>query len=217
MTTPHITMNIAAIAAVAPAMGNKDVRYYLNGVKLERTSDGVRAIATDGHHLMVARDTAPMSWDTDGVAFPCGNILIPRDAVLEMLKLAKGDTTVTFEFQPENAVKITLAGRTFGAVLIDGRYPEWQAIVADNLTDTDEAVFNVDLIESFVKSAKALRKVGAANKFAGMMLASNGREQCALVHLHGTAENLQVGGAVMPLRRMNIRDRDGFLSHLKAA
>ncbi|MGP1664347.1 MAG: hypothetical protein ACTS5I_00225 [Rhodanobacter sp.] len=43
-----LTIPTAILAAVAPFMAKKDVRYYLNGAMVETAAGGLRAVATDG-------------------------------------------------------------------------------------------------------------------------------------------------------------------------
>lgn len=75
MTT--LTIPTAILAGVAPFMAKKDVRYYLNGARIESERGYIRAIATDGHALAVC--DAP---GTETVA-AC---LLPREAVEWALK-----------------------------------------------------------------------------------------------------------------------------------
>lgn len=52
MTTIIIPQH--AIHAVSFAMGNKDIRYYLNGMLIEHNGAETRMIATNGHRLHAA-------------------------------------------------------------------------------------------------------------------------------------------------------------------
>lgn len=72
-----LTIPTAILAAVAPFMGKKDVRFYLNCAMVESAAGGLRAVATDGHALAVC--------DSPG-AGPAERLLIPRDAVEWALK-----------------------------------------------------------------------------------------------------------------------------------
>ncbi len=92
---------------VALAMGNKDVRYYLNFVY----SDGKRLMATDGHrlHLVYTDDYKPGfydkagTWlhDTDFAKFPDVNRIIPetdKQIKLDSMEL-NHDMTASKEYQ----------------------------------------------------------------------------------------------------------------------
>lgn len=50
-----VTLNIRALRAVLVAVSTEETRYYLNGINLEFTPDGVTMAATDGHRMIVLR------------------------------------------------------------------------------------------------------------------------------------------------------------------
>ena len=50
-----VTLNIRALRAVLVAVSTEETRYYLNGINLEFTPDGVIMAATDGHRMIVLR------------------------------------------------------------------------------------------------------------------------------------------------------------------
>lgn len=199
------------IAAVAPCMANKDVRWYLNAILLERlpVTGGLRAVATDGHVIAVARDEST-KWECEAP------LLLPRKLVEGLLKAAKGDAEIALEIEGLD-VRATVGGVTLADKLVDGRFPDYQACLPDTF-DGGEGVFNPELLECFIKSAKDLKKRGVIGRWMGMKMVGNGVERVAGVNLHGiTVEGFSVGGCVMPLRDKDQRDREGFLAHLKAA
>lgn len=56
MTKLHLSQEtIARITYVAQFSGTQDIRYYLNGVCLQNSNDGLYAVATNGHVLAYAK------------------------------------------------------------------------------------------------------------------------------------------------------------------
>lgn len=107
------------------AMANQDVRYYLNGMLLDVTPDGVRTVATDGHRLALAFHNETM----DGVE-QSRQLIIPRKGVLELSRLLRGDSQVPVQVQAsQNHLRVQLDNLRFTTKLVDGRYPDYRAAV----------------------------------------------------------------------------------------
>ena len=109
------------------AVATDDVRYGLNGVHLESVDgeDGprVRFVATDGHRLA----SAQASYEGDLVITP--RTLIPRKALSVMRKLLEGgDQQVELSFG-DGAIRLSRPGQTFWFRLLDGEFPDYNAVV----------------------------------------------------------------------------------------
>jgi DNA polymerase III sliding clamp (beta) subunit (PCNA family) len=125
MTT--ITLKIKDIKAVSHAMGNKDLRYYLNGVLVEHNGIETRLVATDGHRLHGVR----IEHDNALLSEPVGYI-IPRDFVMQLLKTKfskKDEKQVTLTFS-EDKVSVTLPnGNSIISKLIDGKFVDYRKAI----------------------------------------------------------------------------------------
>ena len=73
------------LTKTAFSMASQDVRYYLNGLLLEFTKDGVKAVATDGHRLSVA-NSEKLDYTGEDLKY-----ILPRKAVLELSKILSSD------------------------------------------------------------------------------------------------------------------------------
>jgi DNA polymerase-3 subunit beta len=105
------------------AMAQQDVRYYLNGLLLDLRDKVLRCVATDGHRLALAETTLDESVATRR------QIIIPRKGVLELQGLFEtGDGTVELEFG-RNHLRVHRDGVTFTSKLIDGRFPDYEAVI----------------------------------------------------------------------------------------
>jgi DNA polymerase-3 subunit beta len=113
------------------AVASDDVRYGLNGVHMEhREVDGqhvLRFVATDGHRLSAA-DTP-----VDGEVHLTPRMLVPRKALGVMKKLLNGgDQKVELAFG-DGAVRLALPGQSFWFRMLDGEFPDYEAVVpSDN-------------------------------------------------------------------------------------
>ena len=117
----HIDSN--QLKAALSHAGNKDVRYYLNGVLLEITTDGsVAIVGTDGMRCFVGRIPADKVRWTD-LALPGPfEIIIPRDVV--KLTCAK-NAHLTLTVYGDG--KYQLGNTIFTPV--EGKFPDWRRIV----------------------------------------------------------------------------------------
>ena len=110
------------------AAAHNDARYYLNGVLLDVRADGLRCVATNGHRL--ALHEIPM----EGL---CGTAqaLIPRKGVQELGRLLQSnDEPVEMEFGT-GFVCVRLGSVQFTTKLIDGRFPDYEAVIPSQNTD----------------------------------------------------------------------------------
>ncbi len=111
------------IARTAFAMAHQDVRYYLNGLLLDLRDKTLRCVATDGHRLAMS-DT---QLETEISARR--QIIIPRKGVLELQGLFEaGEGVVELELG-RNHIRVRRDSVTFTSKLIDGRFPDYEAVV----------------------------------------------------------------------------------------
>lgn len=110
------------------AAAHNDARYYLNGVLMDVRTDGLRCVATNGHRL--ALHEVPM----EGLA-GTAQALIPRKGVQELGRLLQGcDEPVDLEFGA-GFVRIRHGRVQFTTKLIDGRFPDYEAVMPNQITD----------------------------------------------------------------------------------
>ncbi|MDX1571114.1 MAG: DNA polymerase III subunit beta [Xanthomonadales bacterium] len=105
------------------AMANQDVRYYLNGLLVELRSGLVRSVATDGHRLAIA--DVEVELDLPEVR----QIIVPRKGVLELQRLlgeVGGDLRLELG---RSHIRAHLGDSIFTSKLIDGRFPDYEAVV----------------------------------------------------------------------------------------
>ena len=105
------------------AMAHQDVRYYLNGLLLDLRDKTLRCVATDGHRLALCETAL----ETEIAARR--QIIIPRKGVLELQGLFEaGEGLVELELG-RNHVRVRRGSVTFTSKLIDGRFPDYEAVI----------------------------------------------------------------------------------------
>lgn len=104
------------------SMAHQDVRYYLNGLLLERGNGWLRAVATDGHRL------AKSEVAVEGLQGENQQVIVPRKGVLELQRLLGTEGEVTLRFG-SNHVQADLPHVRFTSKLIDGRFPDYDRVI----------------------------------------------------------------------------------------
>jgi DNA polymerase-3 subunit beta len=148
---------------VAFAMANQDVRYYLNGLLLEIHEQRLRAVATDGHRLALAdhndlqaESDVPAKTDEDK------RVIVPRKAVMELLRLLEdSDERITIGFG-RNHMQVQMPGLIMTSKLIDGRFPEYQAVIPpanDHQVKVDKQTLRTALHRAAILSNEKFRGV----------------------------------------------------------
>lgn len=188
----NVKISNAKLYLVALAVSAvNDVRYYLNGVKVEKNlNGGINLIATDGHRLIVLHDAEGSITGADGVILPQLKLPKPgRNAVLS-LEFTGTDNEVACEVNVYETMRLT-------SRYVDGRFPEWRAIMPHEhelSAYIEPSSFNPDLLKGFEKVADAY---GA--QYAQLRLKQFTNEGPMAIHFGG----LPVYAVVMPLRSAN--------------
>jgi DNA polymerase III subunit beta len=105
------------------SMAQQDVRYFLNGMLLEVTSQHVRTVATDGARL------AMCTLDRKAPSTERKQVIIPRKGVLELGRLLSEDGEDVTVGVARNHLRATHAGYTLTTKLVDGRFPDYEKVI----------------------------------------------------------------------------------------
>lgn len=161
-TVEKVTLPEAALKALMDqtsfAMAHQDVRYYLNGLLLDVRENVLRCVATDGHRLALAEAKLESQVATRR------QIIIPRKGVMELLGLFEnGEGIVELEFA-RNHLRVTRGAVTFTSKLIDGRFPDYEAVIP--LGVDKEVLVNREELKSALQRAAILSN----EKYRGVKL-----------------------------------------------
>lgn len=169
-----IEVTRAQLRAALIFAGDRDIRYYLNGVCLHVGECGdARLVATDGHRLAIVKLCDQSS------ATP-GEYLITRDVLKTIKKAGRLDKIpLLLSIDGDTFQIVDQADRAIlgGARLIDGKFPDFQRVIPDPSTmDGAPGTFNAAFLADI---QKALIELGDKNGFFTML--QDGGNQRALV------------------------------------
>ena len=105
------------------AMANQDVRYYLNGMLVDFRGGNLRTVATDGHRLAVCDHAENVTVSQDR------QMIVPRKGVMELVRMLAEDKDYVSLSLGRNHVRLVKDGTKFTSKLIDGRFPDYEAVI----------------------------------------------------------------------------------------
>jgi len=144
------------IERTAFAMAQQDVRYYLNGLLFDLRDQTLRCVATDGHRLALCE--APLEPGANAKR----QIIVPRKGVTELQRLLEGgDRELELEVG-RNHIRVKRDDVTFTSKLIDGRFPDYEAVIpigADREVRIDREVLRAALQRAAILSSEKYRGV----------------------------------------------------------
>lgn len=139
------------------AMANQDVRYYLNGLLFDFSSQLLRAIATDGHRLAICDLESPVNITSDR------QLIVPRKGVMELSRMLSDSSDEVTLAIGRNHVRLVKGDTTFTSKLIDGRFPDYKAVVpvgADKQMLVDREYLSMRCKEQLFYPMKSTRVSG---------------------------------------------------------
>lgn len=155
-------MNIPTnlLRAVALASGRKDIRFYLNGVRVICKGRNVTLVATDGFRLHVGsfKDGSAVRFDFE-VTLPIEAVraaLDTSDLVIELKRYLGGRWTLPRHVQFEG---------------VGGKYPNWRRITPDPLAT---GPFDAGHVGDVLRAARMLVKRKPAIEVKGSLFTVGG-------------------------------------------
>src|SRR5690606_27955269 len=121
-TTVQGDVLATAISKTIFASGNDDLRPVMSGVFFQFSTEGLTFVATDAHKLVkYSREDIPASQTAE--------FIMPKKP-LNLLKgiLSGSHSEVLIEYNESNA-KFTFDDTTLICRLIDGKYPNYEAVI----------------------------------------------------------------------------------------
>lgn len=152
-----------AITKTVFCAGDDELRPVMNGVYFDMVPEQATLVATDAHRLVRYSNT------TIHVTEPAGFILPKKPAILLKSVLQKDESTVTVQIGSRN-VLFSFNAMTIVCRQIDGRYPNYNAVIPQNNTN----VVTIDRL-SFLAACRRVQ-VYANSSTALIRLAINENE-----------------------------------------
>lgn len=106
------------------AMGQQDVRHYLNGTFLDITQNSIKCVAADGHRLALSTLNDAQIGDVQA------RVILPRKSVLELIRLFGSDDDADAAISiGENRFRVTTPDFIFTSKLINAQYPDYNRLI----------------------------------------------------------------------------------------
>ena len=156
------------------AMAQQDVRYYLNGLMLELSSNQLRAVATDGHRLALCDVSANVD------IAEARQIILPRKGVMELARLLENDETPVEVKVGSNHISLSVADLVFTSKLIDGRFSDYQRVLpegCDKILIADKDVLKQSLTRASILSNEKYRGIRLVLGTNALKVFANNPEQ----------------------------------------
>jgi len=144
------------IDKTAFAMAQQDVRYYLNGLMLEVSSNYLRAVATDGHRLAYCEK------ETSADIADIKQVILPRKGVLELVRLLSETDDMVKIILGSNHLQVEFDGLRLTSKLIDGRFPDYNRVMptdGNNIVTADRDQLRQSLMRASILSNEKYRGI----------------------------------------------------------
>lgn len=175
------------------AMGQQDVRHYLNGALFDINQGVVKCVATDGHRLAFSSISEVAMGDTQT------RVILPRKSVLELIRLLESSDENVTVCIGDNHFRVISPEFTFTSKLINAQYPDYDKLIPRSVANT--AVASREALKQAFTRASILSN----EKFRGVRLqldndtlrimANNPEQEEAeeLVQLEYQGNNVEIG------------------------
>ncbi|MCX7562005.1 DNA polymerase III subunit beta [Xanthomonadaceae bacterium XH05] len=196
------------------AMAQQDVRFYLNGLLFDLRENQLRCVATDGHRLALCEAELETGANTRR------QLILPRKGVIELQRLLEGgDRSIELEVG-RNHLRVRREDVTFTSKLIDGRFPDYDAVIpigADKEARIEREVLKAALQRAAILSNEKYRGVKIEFSHGQLRIIAHNPEQEEAVEeieAQTTVDNLSIGfNVTYLLEALNaLRDDEVVLS-----
>lgn len=195
-----INVPVSIIAAASYAMAKEDIRYYLNGMMIEKSPHGgVRVVATNGHHMILIRAAGATIKQRLKSQY-----IIPRKTIEAIVKAGKSGGMVEFKISSNRSFSARVAETTFHGDLIDGKFADWERAMPDDDSLSGPVEIAGHYIESVIKANAALCKLeGQGIRYNGVTWHMRGEKSPVVAVFGQSIEGIHAIAVVMPVFNRN--------------
>lgn len=175
------------------AMGQQDVRHYLNGTFLDISQQTIKSVAADGHRLAMASIQNEKIGDVEA------RVILPRKSVLELIRLLgnDNDNDVTVHIG-DNRFRLVTPDYIFTSKLINAQYPDYNKLIPRGTTVAvgDREVIKQALVRASILSNEKFRGVRFQLETSKLRITANNSDQEQAeeaVALDYAGEELEIG------------------------
>lgn len=154
------------------AMGQQDVRYYLNGAFLDISKNAIKCVAADGHRLALAT-----IYD-ENIGHVEARVILPRKSVLELIRLLGDDEDVTIHIGDTRFRMIT-PEYVFTSKIINAQYPDYNRLIPRGTTTAigDRETIKQALTRASILSNEKFRGVRFQLELNKLCITANNSDQ----------------------------------------
>jgi len=106
------------------AMGQQDVRHYLNGAFLDIGNCAIKCVAADGHRLALT------AIQNESIGQASAKLILPRKSVLELIRLLSGEGDQEAAISTgEGRFQVVTRDYIFTTKLINAQYPDYHRLI----------------------------------------------------------------------------------------
>jgi len=127
---------INSIRKITPAIDNNNPKFELNGALIDIKNSKINFVATDTRRLAISF--------LENIKNEQSQFIIPKKAIIEIQKLFLDEATITYD---QTNLVVSNNKMTFFTKLINGKYPDYERIIPQNLNNKLTLPKNI-LIES---------------------------------------------------------------------
>jgi len=163
------------LSSIHFAMGQQDVRHYLNGALFDVNNTSLKCVATDGHRLAFSQfDGLPL----DGIPM---KVILPRKSVGELMRLLdiNSDEEVKVSIG-ESHFRLQAADFIFTSRLVAAQFPEYERLIPKQIQQTaltNREALKQALIRASILSSEKFRAVSWQIDENGLRVIANNPEQ----------------------------------------
>ena len=142
--------NIATkdLQAVALAMANKDIRYYLNGVLFELDdAGGYRLVGTDGYRMHIVCKRKAQASDS---------VVMPRETVMHILKQKVQNFEIEIIPGATRQIKIRTGAGFITVPEVVGKYPDYRRVMPTKVQQAEVTHYMPEYLADLAKAQKIL-------------------------------------------------------------
>jgi DNA polymerase-3 subunit beta len=141
------------------AVSTEETRHFLNGIYFCVNSDSVTMVATDGKRLAVATsvrsDSQSANQQKAGPVEQDISVIIPTKAVNNILRTFADDGDVKIALL-ENQIVFAAQNMTLISRLIEGEYPDYEAVIAPARSNEINLVVSTEQLLSVIRRVSLL-------------------------------------------------------------
>ncbi|MBA3661311.1 MAG: DNA polymerase III subunit beta [Gammaproteobacteria bacterium] len=156
------------------AMGQQDVRHYLNGAYLDINEKTIKCVAADGHRLALTSITDA------GIGDAKARLILPRKSVLELSRLLSGDNESQATISiGESRFQVATPEFVFTTKLINAQYPDYTRLIPRGtlVATSDREMIKQALTRASILSNEKFRGVRFQLEPSKLRITANNSDQ----------------------------------------